>query len=202
MFNQNAPGQGGSSRNSQGNDDVYENNNSRNQAYDLTDFEQVPLSQIEGLAISKNPDWYQIQVSPGATSLSVDLEFTHADGNIDLSLYNAQGNNIASSTSQTDNESITLDSPEPGVYYIKVNAVGPRGNTYDLVWDDAPAEFRSIDGSENNLANPEWGTPESQLIRLSPAAYNDGISEPRGGDPSSLRKKDGRRESLHLLSGG
>ena len=47
-------------------------------------------------------------------------------------------------------------------------------------------EFRTIDGSENNLANPEWGTPESQLLRLTSSAYDDGISTPRGGNPSSL----------------
>ncbi len=52
--------------------------------------------------------------------------------------------------------------------------------------DIATVEFRTIDGSDNNLASPDWGTPESQLIRLSFAAYDDGISEPRGGDPSSL----------------
>ncbi|MEB3279521.1 MAG: peroxidase family protein [Lyngbya sp.] len=44
-----------------------------------------------------------------------------------------------------------------------------------------------MDGYNNNLENSDWGTPDSQLIRLSGSAYNDGISEPRGGDdPSSL----------------
>ncbi|MGB3189364.1 MAG: peroxidase family protein, partial [Limnoraphis sp.] len=170
-----------------GNDDVYENNNNRRQAYDLTSLEQTPLSEIQGLAIAKNPDWYKIQVSPGTTSLSVDLQFTHADGNIDLFLHNANGNEIASSTSQTNNESINFDSPTAGVYYIKVKSIGKPGNSYDLVWDDiVPIEFRSIEGLNNNLVNPDWGTPDSQLIRLSESAYNDEISEPRGGDPSSL----------------
>ncbi|MEB3279522.1 MAG: PPC domain-containing protein [Lyngbya sp.] len=129
-------GNGNGSSQHPGNDDVYENNNSRKQAYDLTDFEQTPLSEIEGLAIAKNPDWYKIQVSPGATSLSVELEFTHAEGNLNLYLYNAEGDRIARSTSKTDNESINLDSPDAGVYYIKVKSVERRGNSYDLVWDD------------------------------------------------------------------
>ncbi len=61
------------------------------------------------------------------------------------------------------------------------------GSFFAGVEDDiVPVEFRSIDGAQNNLANPDWGTPESQLIRLTPAAYDNGISSPRGGDPSSL----------------
>lgn len=47
-------------------------------------------------------------------------------------------------------------------------------------------EFRTLNGSENNLANPEWGEAGIPLLRLTPADYEDGLSVPRGGDPSSL----------------
>ena len=40
-------------------------------------------------------------------------------------------------------------------------------------------EFRSIDGSHNNLSNPGWGEAHTPLIRLTPPAYDDGISSPR-----------------------
>jgi len=46
--------------------------------------------------------------------------------------------------------------------------------------------FRSIDGSGNNVANPTWGTADIALLRLGDAAYEDGLSEPRGGFASSL----------------
>jgi hypothetical protein len=36
--------------------------------------------------------------------------------------------------------------------------------------------YRTIDGTMNNLANPEWGSTDEQLIRIAPAAYGDGIS--------------------------
>ncbi len=42
-------------------------------------------------------------------------------------------------------------------------------------------EFYSIDGSDNNSANPEYGQTLVQLTRMHTAAYADGISEPRGG---------------------
>ncbi len=46
--------------------------------------------------------------------------------------------------------------------------------------------FRTIDGSNNNLENPELGTPNRPLLRLTSPAYEDGISEPRGGFDSTL----------------
>ena len=42
-------------------------------------------------------------------------------------------------------------------------------------------EYRSFNGLGNNIANPTFGEAETELIRLSPNAYDDGISTPRGG---------------------
>ncbi|NES73661.1 MAG: peroxiredoxin, partial [Okeania sp. SIO2D1] len=36
--------------------------------------------------------------------------------------------------------------------------------------------FRSIDGSGNNIDNPDWGASDTQLLRLSDPAYEDDIS--------------------------
>ena len=48
-----------------------------------------------------------------------------------------------------------------------------------------PAEYRSIDGTGNNLANPDWGSTDFPLLRLVDPAYEDGISVPRGGAGTS-----------------
>ncbi|WP_287517938.1 peroxidase family protein [Okeania sp. SIO2C2] len=58
-----------------------------------------------------------------------------------------------------------------------------------MLWDDVIAEntFRTINGLNNNLQNPEFGsatekgTRYTQLLRLGPEAYEDGLSEPRDG---------------------
>jgi len=42
------------------------------------------------------------------------------------------------------------------------------------------AEFRSIDGAGNNLANPDWGSAGATLLRRAPSAYADGSSAPAG----------------------
>jgi serine/threonine protein kinase len=46
--------------------------------------------------------------------------------------------------------------------------------------------FRPIDEVGNNVANPTWGTANTDLLRVSPAAYADGISSPSlPNDPSA-----------------
>lgn len=40
------------------------------------------------------------------------------------------------------------------------------------------ATVRSIDGTGNNLANPTWGSANSDLLRLTAAAYANGVNSP------------------------
>ncbi len=46
--------------------------------------------------------------------------------------------------------------------------------------------YRSIDGGGNNISNPDWGSVDVQLLRLTSPGYDGGIGVPRGGNPSSL----------------
>lgn len=52
----------------------------------------------------------------------------------------------------------------------------------------AGPEFRSIDGSGNNIANPSWGQAGGSFIRLAPPEYTDGISSPAGADRPGARE--------------
>jgi len=48
------------------------------------------------------------------------------------------------------------------------------------------ATFYTPDGTGNNVANPSWGSAGTDLLRISPAAYSDGISSPAlAGNPSA-----------------
>lgn len=51
-----------------------------------------------------------------------------------------------------------------------------------------PLESRSFDGTGNNLTHPEWGSTDEQLLRISVAEYEDGISSPAGTDRPSPRE--------------
>lgn len=50
-----------------------------------------------------------------------------------------------------------------------------------------PEEFRTADGSANNVEKPELGTPNQVFIRVTPADYADGLSEPSGATRPSAR---------------
>jgi peroxidase len=52
----------------------------------------------------------------------------------------------------------------------------------------APAEYRSLDGTGNNLANTEWGSTFEQLLRKAAPDYGDNMSSPSGSNRPSPRQ--------------
>lgn len=50
------------------------------------------------------------------------------------------------------------------------------------------ANVESFDGTGNNLLHPTWGSDNTQLLRIAPAQYGDGISTPAGADRPSARE--------------
>jgi len=49
-------------------------------------------------------------------------------------------------------------------------------------------EYRSFDGTENNLLNTDWGATHTQLVRVVPYDYADGFSTPGGIDRPNARQ--------------
>jgi len=47
--------------------------------------------------------------------------------------------------------------------------------------------YRTIDGYENNLSNPEWGAAGTNLLRITDNGYSDGVSAPGGLDRPNPR---------------
>jgi peroxidase len=43
-----------------------------------------------------------------------------------------------------------------------------------------PSSFRTIDGWDNNPAHPDWGSAGTNLLRIAPAEYSDGMYTPAG----------------------
>jgi peroxidase len=50
-----------------------------------------------------------------------------------------------------------------------------------------PDEYRSLDGTGNNISNPSWGSVGTQLLRMVAEDYADGVSEPAGATRKSPR---------------
>lgn len=61
---------------------------------------------------------------------------------------------------------------------------GQRGS---MLPAEFPTEFRTIDGSFNNGANPLWGAAGTPLMRIVPNDYGDGMGTPAGAGRPSAR---------------
>lgn len=94
------------------------------------------------VGVQLDDDWYKINVQPGFERVVANLIFTHANGDLDLELYDSNQSQIGlPSKSSTDNERIAVDVITNGDYYLRVyNYAGSStGNSYTLVWD-APSD--------------------------------------------------------------
>lgn len=111
-------------------DDEYEENDSLGAATDLSADERTTIT-----ARQADDDWYKIHVTTGFTRVVVELDFIHAEGDIDLSLHNAAGAVLAASAGAADGESIDVDVGAGGDYYLRVY-YDDAWNLYDLWWDD------------------------------------------------------------------
>lgn len=178
--------------------DLYEENDFVEDFYDLSGSEGKWLSEVNGVATQSDDDWYQIVVSTGATTLTIDCTFTHADGDIDMELYRldptAEEEKTDPSLDQrkptlvdraisTDpNEQIVFGNTDagfaPGIYFIRVY-FGNQGNTYDLRWDDALVDL----AGDSVFLSEIWvfGKDSNSLLDprlLTPLANEDGDAFP------------------------
>ena len=101
----------------------------------------ISAGTLTGLvACPADEDWYRVDTAPGRT-LTINLAFVHAAGNVDVRLYNASGGQVAASLSGTDNEQIVHTTADAGPFYVRVNlgsddATPSNGYTLELI--DAP----------------------------------------------------------------
>ena len=59
---------------------------------------------------------------------------------------------------------------------------------FSQLFDSLIVEVASVDGTNNNLSETDWGSTDSQLLRLVSVEYGDGISTPTGDDRPSARE--------------
>ncbi|MFP4260459.1 MAG: PPC domain-containing protein [Opitutales bacterium] len=90
-------------------------------------------NQGGGKGIQRDEDWYRISADSDTVELRANVSFTHSEGDIDLALYNEDGDLIRRSVSTSDNESVSFPNPAAGDYFLKVY-FGDAGNEYDLAW--------------------------------------------------------------------
>ena len=75
-------------------------------------------------------DYFALSAAVGA--LTVSLDFTHAQGDLDLFVYDSSQTMVRNSQSLADHESVFFIVPTAGTYYIKVVGYSGAQNTYSL----------------------------------------------------------------------
>jgi transcriptional regulator CtsR len=117
--------------------DRYETNNTLKTATNLGRTSSVNLT---GLTIHTATDVDYFVFTPKSNGNHViAITFSQAQGNLNLAVYNSKGSLIASSTSTTDNESLTLNLSSNQKYYIKVYGQSGALNSYSLAINTAAA---------------------------------------------------------------
>lgn len=107
-------------------DDAYEQNDTRATAANLGTL--TATKTINNLVQADANDWYKFNItSAPTTGSSVTLGFTHAQGDLDLELYNSAGTRVRVSQGITNSEAISLAGFAAGTYYVRV--FGYRGTT-------------------------------------------------------------------------
>lgn len=99
--------------------DPYENNDNAGEASPITP------GNFGLLICTGDDDWFETTILAGET-ITIDLLFTHAQGNVDLVLYGDRSatNSIAESRTFSDNESVTFTSARDQTLTWRVYSVG------------------------------------------------------------------------------
>ena len=108
-------------------DDEFEDNDSTSTATPLT-----AGLQIAGIVCPGDQDWFGISVVAGEV-ISATMKFNHADGDLDMTLYDPTDFLVDNASSESDNEIITHTATQSGIYKLQVTGSPPVKNRYLLV---------------------------------------------------------------------
>jgi len=87
----------------------------------------------ENLAVDsdEDEDFFSVEATAGDT-ISADIEFADANGDIDLQLQDASGSYLTGSNSISDDESIEYTVQSDGTYYVRVYPWSGAPNSYNI----------------------------------------------------------------------
>lgn len=132
-------------------DDGFEENDALEEAVEIDPGEYLGLQ-----VYLDDSDFYAVELEEGE-NLNVSLSFSHAEGNVNLVLFDPSGTRVTGSWSWDDDESISWTAAESGLHVIRVTLIHEfgtsPGNEYDM-------EVRVDDRYEENdtveTAAPVW----------------------------------------------
>ena len=116
-------------------EDSFEPNDTYEDATEFTTFNTESLSaQICG----NNTDFYLINLEE-TSDLEILVNFTHSEGDLDISLVEANGESLALGVSSNDNERIFVESLPANSYYLIVYGFAGSENSYSISVNQSPS---------------------------------------------------------------
>lgn len=108
--------------------------------------ESTPLdfgAETRGVACPNNIDLFEVDLAAGET-IAADVTFTHADGDLDVSLHGADGTRLALADSTTDNERLEFTVTTAGPHFLQVYGYQGSSNDYVLTAGRVPAMLQPV----------------------------------------------------------
>ena len=139
--------------------------------------DQTPKSSISSLNlhVPGDEDYYQFELSSQAVvGDRVFITFENEDGDLDMSLLDADGKTITQSAGSNDLEGIVFDGLAAGTYYIKVSSPFDSINEYTLNWSFTT---NNVAADELEGQEPYTITGSTDLANLSISAAADGVTQ-------------------------
>ena len=133
--------------------DAYEPNDAAAAAYDLRQLTGQQTWQNLSIHAAGNNDWFKFQTAAtGAASDFVRIDFTQAQGDLDLQLYDAGGNLLRGSSGTSDSEQVSLAGRVAGTYLVWIYGYSGALNPNYALTISAPANTIAADPFEPNDA--------------------------------------------------
>ncbi|MEM7117701.1 MAG: Calx-beta domain-containing protein [Chloroflexota bacterium] len=101
---------------------------------------------------SADVDYYSFSVAADQT-IELNALFAHADGNLEMSLFDPTGGLLATANTTTDNETITHEAAASGTYTVLVVGYGDASNDYTL-------ELALVDPAQVSFALASYSVAE------------------------------------------
>jgi hypothetical protein len=146
-------------------DDIYENNDTMATATNLGTL--AGPKTINNLVMADSADWYKF-TTVASSGLTVQINFIHAQGDLDMEVYDSTGALIGASRSLTNKEEVSFDNLLAGTYFVKVFGYQGAFNPHYSLSIQADTD---LVGSGLSFSTP---TPWGSTVDVSAAVTNTG----------------------------
>ncbi len=136
-----------------GNDDAYEVNNTSTTA--------APIGAGQYQLVGRDEDWYLVTTSTGSITVWIEGQ----QGDLDLYVFNANGDQLAVSSDYGSNEYVSIQS-QPGEYLVAVAPYEGQGGNY-LMNIEAPGAAQPAPPQTTPVDEPTYDEPVSEPVTVS-----------------------------------